>query len=134
MEWLKISSKTELFRVAFDDVAYVEAQGNYSVIHLINGNTHTLTLQIKDFEDILCTDKRHGFVRLGRSFIVNKRYVLDLNVRDSRLLLGSGRFSTQIDVKRKSDPREPSADSRPPKDALRELKDVVEKQKEGSNK
>lgn len=134
MEWLKITSKTEMFRVSFNDIAYIEAQGDYSVIHLINGNAHTFTLQLKKFDQRLCGRSDYGFVRLGRSFIINKKYVVDINVRDCQLILGSGRFSNELNVQRKCSPLENASDSRPSKDALRELKSVMEKEKEGVRK
>lgn len=38
MEWLRISTSTELVRVATDEIVYVRADGNYSDLVLTNGS------------------------------------------------------------------------------------------------
>ena len=37
MERLKISTSVGLFRVPTEDIAYIEASGNYCDVHLFNG-------------------------------------------------------------------------------------------------
>lgn len=46
MERLKISTSVGLFRVPTDDIAYIEASGNYCDVHLFNGESVTMTFQL----------------------------------------------------------------------------------------
>ena len=46
MEWLRISTSTELVRVLTDDIVFVHADGNYSDVLLYNGKKHTMTFQL----------------------------------------------------------------------------------------
>lgn len=49
MEILKISTSVGLFRVPTDDIAYIEASGNYCDVHLFNGESVTMTFQLHYF-------------------------------------------------------------------------------------
>ena len=42
MEWLRISTSTELLRVATDEIVYVRADGNYSDLVLTNGKSRKI--------------------------------------------------------------------------------------------
>ena len=42
MEWLRISTSTELVRVATDEIVYVRADGNYSDLVLTNGKSRKI--------------------------------------------------------------------------------------------
>lgn len=42
MEWLRISTSTELVRVAADEIVYVRADGNYSDLVLTNGKSRKI--------------------------------------------------------------------------------------------
>lgn len=55
MEWLNISTSIELVRVQTDDIVFIQADGNYSDMHLFNGKSHTMTFKLKFFEEaFLC--------------------------------------------------------------------------------
>lgn len=49
MERLKIITSVGLFRVPTDDIAYIEASGNYCDVHLFNGESVTMTFQLHYF-------------------------------------------------------------------------------------
>ena len=53
MERLKISTSVGLFRVPTDDIAYIEASGNYCDVHLFNGESVTMTFQLHYFVEVL---------------------------------------------------------------------------------
>ena len=47
MEWLRISTSTELVRVATDEIVYVRADGNYSDLMLTNGKKRKRSVQVE---------------------------------------------------------------------------------------
>ena len=53
MERLKIITSVGLFRVPTDDIAYIEASGNYCDVHLFNGESVTMTFQLHYFVEAL---------------------------------------------------------------------------------
>lgn len=96
MEWFKISTKTELLRVATDEIVYMQADGNYCDIILTNGKSRKLTFQLHHLED-RCKDLHHNhFVRVGRSLIVNKRYVYVINLTEQRILFAGQAIKADI--------------------------------------
>lgn len=113
MEWLKISTSTELVRVPTSEIAYVIADGNYSDLVLTNGVHHKMTFQLHYIEDAIKLLEDNFFVRVGRSLIVNKRliYIINLNTQQIRLLQGT---STPLQASR---------------EALKELKSLLETEK-----
>jgi DNA-binding LytR/AlgR family response regulator len=46
MEWLKISTSTELIKVKTEDIVFVQADGNYSDLYLFNGKPHKVTFKL----------------------------------------------------------------------------------------
>lgn len=115
MEWLRISTSTELVRVLTDDIVFVHADGNYSEVMLYNGKMHTMTFQLHYFNDIFLRLKNNFFVRVGRSLIVNKNYIYQINLTDQKMILTGGKLSDEYTVKAS-------------KDALKELKAKLEEE------
>ena len=75
MERLKIITSVGLFRVPTDDIAYIEASGNYCDVHLFNGESVTMTFQLHYFAEAFNKLKQNFFTRVGKSLIVNTNYV-----------------------------------------------------------
>ena len=85
MERLKISTSVGLFRVPTDDIAYIEASGNYCDVHLFNGESVTMTFQLHYFVEVLGMLQQNFFLRVGKSLIVNKNFVYAINVTNQEL-------------------------------------------------
>ena len=85
-EWFKIITSTELIRVRTDEIVYICAAGNYSEMYLTNGRSRTLTFQLHCFEEQFKRLQNNTFVRVGRSLIINKRYVFSINLTDQTLI------------------------------------------------
>lgn len=113
MEWLRISTSTELVRVLTDDIVFVHADGNYSEVLLYNGKKHTMTFQLHFFDETFQRLKNNFFVRVGRSLIVNRNYIYLINLTEQKMILTGGKLSNEYEVKAS-------------KDALRELKNQLE--------
>ncbi len=108
-----------LFRVPTEDIAYIEASGNYCDIRLFNGEVVTMTFQLHYFVAALSLLKENMFVRVGKSLIVNKHYVYSINVTCQDMKLMDHRTNQVFKLKAS-------------KEALKELKTTLEQ--EGENK
>ncbi len=117
MEWLRISTSTELVRVATDEIVFVRADGNYSDIVLTNGKSRKMTFQLHFFDEVFQQLQNNMFVRVGRSLIVNKRYIHVINLTDQMLVFSGQQIKCDI---------KPINVSR---DALKQLKELLENEK-----
>lgn len=117
MEWLRISTSTELVRVATDEIVYVRADGNYSDLVLTNGKSRKMTFQLHFFDGAFRQLQNNMFVRVGRSLIVNKRYIYVINLTEQMLIFSGQQIKTDI---------KPVSVSR---EALKQLKDLLENEK-----
>ena len=117
MEWLRISTSTELVRVATDEIVYVRADGNYSDLMLTNGNCRKMTFQIHFFDETFQQLRNNIFVRVGRSLIVNKRYIYVINLTEQVMRFAGQQIKNEI------------APVRVSRDALKQLKEQLENEK-----
>lgn len=116
MERLKISTSVGLFRVPTEDIAYIEASGNYYDVHLFNGEAVTMTFQLHYFVEALSQLRQNFFVRVGKSLIVNKNFVYGINITSQDLKLMDHRMNQTFRLKAS-------------KEALKELKTILEQEK-----
>lgn len=119
MEWLRISTSTELVRVATDEIVYVRADGNYSDLVLTSGKSRKMTFQIHFFDEIFQQLRRNMFVRVGRSLIVNKRYIYVINLTEQMMLFAGQQIKGEI------------APVKVSREALKQLKEELENEKGG---
>ena len=117
MEWLKISTSTELVRVATNEIVYVRADGNYSDLVLTNGKKRKMTFQLHFFDEVFQLLRNNVFVRVGRSLIVNKRYIHVVNLTDQMLVFGGQAITGDI------------APVQVSRDSLKKLKELLEEEK-----
>ena len=117
MEWLRISTSTELVRVATDEIVFVRADGNYSDLVLTNGKSRKMTFQLHFFDEVFQQLQNNVFVRVGRSLIVNKRYIHVINLTDQMLVFSGQQIKCDI---------KPIYVSR---EALKQLKELLENEK-----
>ena len=118
MEWLRISTSTELVRVATDEIVFVRADGNYSDLMLTNGKSRSMTFQLHFFDEVFQQLKNNMFVRVGRSLIVNKRYIHVINLTEQLLVFSGQQITGELKPLRVS------------REALKQLKTVMENEKE----
>ena len=118
MEWLKITTNSEIVRIPTDEIVFVKGDGNYSNIYLCNGKEENIMGQLHVVMDKLMTTERSPFYRVGKSFIVNKNFIFKVNPGLQKLLLSSSRLDKDIQLKVS-------------KEALKTLKEHLEK--EGGN-
>lgn len=119
MEWLRISTSTEFVRVATDEIVFVRADGNYSDLMLTSGKSRKMTFQIHFFDEVFQQLHRNMFVRVGRSLIVNKRYIYVINLTEQMILFAGQPIKSEI------------APVKVSREALRQLKEQLENEKGG---
>ena len=132
MEWLRISTSNEMVRVATDEIIYVRADGNYSDLVLTNGQRRKMTLQLHFFEGIFQQLQNNTFVRVGRSLIVNKRYIYVINLTEQQLILSGGAIKEPIVFYGQSKTDNPQSISLA-REGLRQLKELLENEKGVNN-
>ena len=107
-----------MVRVHPDKVAYVTSDGNYSTMVLVNKDEHLFTINLgaieRLIEEQLGTDAE-VFIRLGKSLIINSRFIYYINVSKQQLILSDSLFMNQFTL---------SAS----KEALKALKSMLEEQ------
>lgn len=98
MERLRITTSVEMVRIPTDDIIFVQADGNYSDVHLYNGKSIKMTFKLHFFDEVLHQQSTGRFVRVGKSLIVNKDYIYRLNTQEQFMVLGGGRMSIQYQL------------------------------------
>lgn len=123
MNIICINTRDELNLIDLDLVACVNASGNYSNIMYIDGNKIMVSVGLSQFETIIkdAIAKQHStntFIRLGRSVIVNNRYLSQINILKQKLTLSDrGTHAYQLTV---------------PKNLLKIYKELIRKSYSGN--
>ena len=128
MEWLRISTSTELVRVATDEIVFVRADGNYSDLVLTNGKSRKMTFQLHFFDEVFQQLQNNMFVRVGRSLIVNKRYIFVINLTEQQLILSGGDMKEPIVFYGQTKADSPQSITLA-REGLKQLKELLENEK-----
>ena len=99
MSMLIIKNKSEVLYLQLDNILYIQADGNYSNIFLADGGViNTLTYQRAEIarmmDEQLTKREREQFALLGRSYLINTRYVLRIQPSKQILTFCINRFGT----------------------------------------
>ena len=85
---LIICNTTELVRLYADDIVYIKADRNYSIFYLVGGEERNVLIQLGETEAMMNTQVGGGiFIRIGRSLIINRNYILFICPKLQTLLL-----------------------------------------------
>lgn len=115
-KYLVLINSNEVVRVSPDRIVYILSDGNYSTMTLIDKEEHLFSFNLAAFERIieqqLGTDAQ-TFIRLGKSLIINGKYIYYVNVSKQQIVLSDSSFPQKFTL---------SAS----KEALKALKTVLE--------
>lgn len=117
--YLMIKTRDELLRIKFGQILYFEADRNYTKLLLSNGFQFTFAINIGKIEELLekqVSGSNDMLVRVGKSHIINKTHILQINLPKQKLLL----------LTQEGKPRELVIS----KDPLKQLKEALEKEVE----
>lgn len=118
-KYLIIKTRDELLRIRIGQILYFEADRNYTKLLLSSGILFTFAINIGKIEEILSKQVKGCdkiLMRVGKSHIINKEHILQINLPKQRLLL----------LTEESKPKELIIS----KDPLKILKDTLEKEME----
>lgn len=91
---LLFATSTELVRVPADSLVSVKADGNYSAVRLADGSEYYLTLQLGQIERRISEQQANDenkFIRIGKSLIVNREFIVYINHSRQKLVMSDGR-------------------------------------------
>jgi len=88
--YLIIKTRDELLRIKNNDILYLEADRNYTKLLLTEGIQFTFAINLGKIEEMLTSqirDSKSMLIRVGKSYIINKNYILQINLPRQKLLL-----------------------------------------------
>ncbi|MDE5607561.1 MAG: LytTR family transcriptional regulator DNA-binding domain-containing protein [Muribaculaceae bacterium] len=91
---LLFATSSELVRVPSEALVSVRADGNYSAVRLADGSEYYLTLQLGQIERRIAEQSADGdnkFIRIGKSLIVNREFIIYINHARQKLVMSDGR-------------------------------------------
>lgn len=71
-EYISVKADYKVSLVRIDDIVYLESEGEYVRMHMVDGSTITTLFRLKNMEVALPSDR---FMRVHRSYIVNLRRI-----------------------------------------------------------
>jgi len=89
-KYLIIKTRDEFLRIRINDILYLEADRNYTKLLLTEGIQFTFAINIGKLEEMFenqVLESKKMLVRVGKSFIINKNYILQINLPKQKLLL-----------------------------------------------
>lgn len=87
---LIFKTRDELIKVDIGMMVYAEADGNYVYIVMRNGLKLMVTITLQNFEQMVANaaeDEAGRYIRIGRRYIVDKRYITAISTIKQQLLL-----------------------------------------------
>lgn len=119
-KYLIISTATDLVRIAPDKIVFISSDGNYCNLVQTDNETRMLTFQLGQIETMIheqLGSDGHLFIRIGRGLIINRNYIYYINIQSQKLILSdNSRFTHTVSAS---------------KEALKQLKDLIEKEAKG---
>lgn len=90
--YLVFKTRDELIRIKIDRILYFEAERNYTKLVLTNGIQFVFAVNLGKIEEILDKQIRsysNVLLRVGKSHIINKSHVLQINIPKTKLLFST---------------------------------------------
>lgn len=96
-EWLYFNSRDELIKVKVSNIMYFEADGNYTNIILTNKMSTSVCMNLAAMQKVLADRLKENvavFARVGKSYILNLRYVYQIKIQRKKLVMSDFQTST----------------------------------------
>ncbi len=114
---LIFSTNYDTVRIAPEHIVCITADGNYSNMLQADMGMRRLDFQLGDVEQMISSQlgsEGKSFIRIGRSLIVNRSYIYYINLmRHTLVLSDTATFTHTVPV---------------PKEALKQLKEVIDRE------
>ena len=88
--YIIIKNSGETIRIPEDSLVYIQADGNYSKVYTQDGGYYHVNLQLGQLEDSIGNQVMGDvipFIRIGKSLIVNTRYISVIDMSNLRIKL-----------------------------------------------
>lgn len=104
MAKIYFNTRDELTAIDSENIAVVQANGNYSKIVTIYRKEIMLTSGITNVEEVLksVNDTKSRFVRVGRSLVVNHSYLQKIDLMKQQMVLSCQGNEIKINVSKKT--------------------------------
>ncbi|WP_251620326.1 LytTR family DNA-binding domain-containing protein [Odoribacter lunatus] len=113
-KYIYFNSRDELFKVAISAIVYIEADGNYTRVMLMNDQAAMIGMNLGKMEEFLSSGfakETSGLARIGKRFIINMKYIFKINLLKQELVLSDQKsFIYTLNIS---------------KDALKNLKNIL---------
>lgn len=113
-DYLYINTRDELLRLDCSKIVYMEGDGNYTNIVLVNKMKASVCMNLSEMQRLISESLRERasiFARVGKRFIINLSFVYQINVLRQVLTVTDGvNFAFQLGIS---------------KEALRQLKVIM---------
>lgn len=84
------NTRDELIKLDLDKLVYAESDGNFLHLTFLNGQTFTVAMTLQKLEGIFelsSQDNDKRYIRIGRQYIVDRRYITQINILKQSLVL-----------------------------------------------
>ncbi len=102
MNYIIINSRDQLLRLEISKIVFFEADGNYTKIVMANKLKAVVTFSLSLIEKALSDQLKEqaaGFMRVGKRFIINRKYIYEVSITRQCLVLSDfEKFAFQLPV------------------------------------
>lgn len=91
----RFNTRSGFVMLNFSDILYIDADGNYSKIYLINGTQEIVTQSLGQMEEEL---PQTNFFRINRSIIINIKYLIRVNRRNKTCVISFGEKNIEFPI------------------------------------
>lgn len=100
-EKIKLATEKQIVLLEPNEIIYIQADGRYSRVYLLNGKSYYLTKNIGEFEDELHSFS--VFFRIHRSYLINLSHIMEVIREDSGYVLLRNNEKIEISRRKKSE-------------------------------
>ena len=106
IDYLYINTRDELLRIDCSKIVYMEGDGNYTTIVLINKLKATVGMNLAEMQRFISErmkERASFLVRIGKRFIVNVNFIHKINVLHQSLTVTDGvHFAFQLGISKEA--------------------------------
>lgn len=93
---IRVNTRSGTLFINPSDILFCKAEGNYTMV-MAGKKQHLCSMNLGKLEELL---PKNGFIRVGRSYIINFEYITMLDRKESTLLLVKGSESVTVKIPR----------------------------------
>lgn len=86
-DFITLNTSNNIYKVFWKDLMFCESEGNYTTVVINNGKKIVASKTLKDIEELLPSE---NFLRVHRSFLVNKNFIMEFNKIKNEIILQEG--------------------------------------------